>query len=296
MRKPQDGIHRRFPSADVRFFHVCCFWVVLAVFWCQQSSIAQTNDGPGPGLWNRLSGDISVVMTDAAGFFSAPLHFGSCDWGGAGIGFGIIALAATQDEAIRKIARRNRPSGTSSTALSIGRHFGSMMDAQIFSAAVYAVGFFGDDDGLRLTGRMLTEGLVLAGATRFIVGVAVGRNRPFTGRDPWTFVPAGWKEERNSFPSAHAAGACVVSTILSDRIGHPVATGLLFAMAAVTGASRLSDDQHWFSDVVAGSALGILAGRYVISRERTRKKSSSDDGSGLHVIPSPDRLTLRYDF
>jgi hypothetical protein len=34
-----------------------------------------------------------------------------------------------------------------------------------------------------------------------------------------------------------------------------------FPIAAFTGATRLSDDAHWFSDTVAGAFLGYLVGR-----------------------------------
>jgi membrane-associated phospholipid phosphatase len=176
--------------------------------------------------------------------------------------------------------------------LSIGRDFGSILHLQVGGTALYAAGLFAGEDELRITGRMLTEGLLLAGVTRIVLGVATGRTRPYLNRDPWTFSPPGWKDERQSFPSGHAAFACVASTVLADRISHPIATGVLFALAALTGVSRISDDQHWFSDVVAGSALGIAAGAYVVSRERSRRHGGSGETTGIRILPGPDRIVL----
>ena len=34
-----------------------------------------------------------------------------------------------------------------------------------------------------------------------------------------------------------------------------------FALGVVTGLSRLADDAHWFSDIVAGATVGIMFGR-----------------------------------
>jgi membrane-associated phospholipid phosphatase len=41
-----------------------------------------------------------------------------------------------------------------------------------------------------------------------------------------------------------------------------------FAMAGVTAASRVTDNQHWTSDVVFGAALGMACGRTVTRRLR----------------------------
>lgn len=47
-----------------------------------------------------------------------------------------------------------------------------------------------------------------------------------------------------------------------------------FLLAAGVGASRLSDDVHWASDVVAGATLGIWMG-YAYSSESTIMSKSS---------------------
>ena len=46
-----------------------------------------------------------------------------------------------------------------------------------------------------------------------------------------------------------------------------------FAIASYTAASRITDNQHWTSDVVFGAALGMVCGRTVTVRLRETKVS-----------------------
>jgi membrane-associated phospholipid phosphatase len=46
-----------------------------------------------------------------------------------------------------------------------------------------------------------------------------------------------------------------------------------FAIAGYTAASRITDNQHWTSDVVFGAALGMVCGRTVTVRLRETKVS-----------------------
>jgi undecaprenyl-diphosphatase len=77
----------------------------------------------------------------------------------------------------------------------------------------------------------------------------------------------GWKRFRRngdrSFPSSHVAGpvALLTATWLNSprRARLAVAVALGAVMAAI-GVERLRDGAHWPSDVLAGTAMGVLAG------------------------------------
>jgi membrane-associated phospholipid phosphatase len=63
----------------------------------------------------------------------------------------------------------------------------------------------------------------------------------------------------NSFPSGHTMTIFAFSFILSWLSGNSKAGVLLFFLALVVGLSRIYLLQHFGIDVLAGSALGILA-------------------------------------
>lgn len=61
-----------------------------------------------------------------------------------------------------------------------------------------------------------------------------------------------------SFPSGHTANAFAMARLVHLRHGR--AWGMpLYALGALTAAGRLEDDRHYLSDVVMGSAVGVVA-------------------------------------
>lgn len=67
--------------------------------------------------------------------------------------------------------------------------------------------------------------------------------------------------DSDSFPSGHTATAFMTATMLHKEYGwrSPWFSIGGYTAAAVTGASRIMNNRHWMSDVVAGAAIGIGA-------------------------------------
>ena len=62
---------------------------------------------------------------------------------------------------------------------------------------------------------------------------------------------------KNSFPSGHTAAAFSGATFIHKRYGIKRAV-IPYAMATLTGFSRIDARMHYFHDVVAGAAIGGL--------------------------------------
>jgi undecaprenyl-diphosphatase len=67
----------------------------------------------------------------------------------------------------------------------------------------------------------------------------------------------------SSFPSGHATSGFLAATLLSEGSRAPLAW---YALATVVAASRVHVRIHHASDVVAGAAMGVVAGRLVLRR------------------------------
>lgn len=64
---------------------------------------------------------------------------------------------------------------------------------------------------------------------------------------------------RNSFPSGHTATAFLTATMLHKEYGwkDPWLSIGGYTAAAVTGLSRILNNRHWLTDVIAGAGIGI---------------------------------------
>ena len=63
----------------------------------------------------------------------------------------------------------------------------------------------------------------------------------------------------HSFPSGHTATSLMTATMLHKEYGWRSPWWSIggYTVAAVTGVSRIMNNAHWMSDVVAGAAIGI---------------------------------------
>lgn len=118
----------------------------------------------------------------------------------------------------------------------------------------------GDDDarfaGLRSI-RAITDTLVAAEVLR----LATGRERPAADGGSGRF-------ERGSrfgsgFPSLHSAAAWSIASVVAQRYPGWLSTAAAYGAAATVSLSRIGAREHFPSDVLAGSLLGFLVGRYV---------------------------------
>lgn len=138
--------------------------------------------------------------------------------------------------------------------------------------AAWGIGRLAHRPVLAAAGLHVTEAIVVTGALTLGAKYAFGRARPATtnDRDPYDFH--WWKgtgQGYTSMPSGHTSAAFAAASALagdwqrfapgSARFVVPA----LYTGASLVGFSRMYHDRHWGSDVLAGAALGTLAGRVV---------------------------------
>jgi membrane-associated phospholipid phosphatase len=147
------------------------------------------------------------------------------------------------------------------------------MPLTVAAVATYGVGKLAHSRTVADIGLHLTESLVATEAVSEGVRIALGRARPRASpTDSYNFRPGkGWSQfEYRAFPSLHAAVAFATAASLAEevRIRNPsaakYATPLLYAAATIPGFTRLYLDQHWASDVLAGSFVGALLGTRMV--------------------------------
>ncbi|MGH9423903.1 MAG: phosphatase PAP2 family protein, partial [Thermoanaerobaculia bacterium] len=114
------------------------------------------------------------------------------------------------------------------------------------------------------------EAVLLSGAITGVTKMVAGRARPY--KDTANSLNFGLfrgltgGSDYQSFPSGHTTAAFAFASIVSAETSHwwrgskwPIGT-IMYGGAALTGVSRIYNQFHWTSDVVAGAAIGTITG------------------------------------
>jgi hypothetical protein len=152
------------------------------------------------------------------------------------------ALASTQDQAIHDTWRRD-PSSSQQRMGSDASGFGNFWGTGIPEVTI-ALGQLIFDTN---RGIADTEGLLASTVVTYGLKFSTQRARPDS-------------DTKTAFPSGHTQIAFASATSLTKSYGWKVGIPF-FALGVFTGLSRLADNAHWLSDVVAGAGVGILFGR-----------------------------------
>src|SRR5690554_3025750 len=123
--------------------------------------------------------------------------------------------------------------------------------------AAYGVGrFVLKDPKLQTAAWQSIQALVVSAITTEGLKHLMGRARPFTGEDPFTFSPfPGSNDSYKSLPSGHASLAFAVFTPFAENYSR-----WLYAIPISVAFGRVYQNKHWFSDVVVGSSIGFISG------------------------------------
>lgn len=135
-------------------------------------------------------------------------------------------------------------------------------------------------------GLRTLESIGAAGVTGYLIKGVVGRARPYVVADTNprdVHLGRGFHDDGyTSFPSGHTLAAFAAASAASDEIRYlwphssPLITPALFTGAALSGLSRIYNDKHWASDVVAGAAVGTIVARAVVRYERGHPRNRLD--------------------
>jgi PAP2 superfamily len=163
-------------------------------------------------------------------------------------------------------------------ALDPGRIVGGVIAHVGGALGTYAVGRLTDRPRVMHIGTDLIRAGVLTQSVTHGIKFAARRTRP----DGTSL----------SFPSGHTASAFASATVLGQHYGWKARLPG-YALAGYIGASRLSENKHYLSDVIFGATIGIVAGRAVTVGQGASRVALTPvvtpggAGVALVTLPSP---------
>lgn len=160
----------------------------------------------------------------------------------AGGGVAALAVHPADHQAVNRLS--------SSTGLEDfldgGAAAGDGVTQGLAAIGVYAAGYAIRDERTKQVGTSLVEAQIVNLFMTQGIKYAANRERPDGGR--------------YSFPSGHASATFVTADVLLQEFGPKVGVPA-YAGAVYVAVSRLSEKEHYLSDVVFGAAVGLACAR-----------------------------------
>ena len=196
------------------------------------------------------------IVMDQKDIWTSPFHMNRRDaipWILAGAATG--ALIATDRRTATQL-----PNTVDQVAISKDvSNVGAVYTILPITAGLYIGGAIAHNPKARETGILGGEAALDSLIVVAVLKSVTQRPRPLESNGRGTFFTGG-----GSFPSGHSAETWALASVIAHEynknILYPITA---YGLAALVSFSRLSGQQHFASDIVAGSAIGWFIGRYV---------------------------------
>jgi len=216
---------------------------------------------------------------------SAPIRWKKDDWLTAGaVGAGIAGVMAFDEHLAFEIQERRSPATNrlSKWTTNLGA-----TDAFVISGGLVAGGLLFKDSNVTSMGREALEASVFTGLLSSVAKRAFGRKRPIEANDETAFE---FGSSNQSFPSGHTTEAFTLASVIAARSSGWIVPSLAYTAACLVAYDRLNDRAHFPSDIVAGAALGISVGRFVVHRHQPREPAAHN--VEVQVVPIRNGASL----
>lgn len=195
-------------------------------------------------LFTNLPADFAHLFTPTNGILA-----------GAG-GAASLAVHPKDDEIAADIYD---PSGARHDFFRAGATIGDGVEQNSFALGAYVVGRVAHKPGVAALGADLIDAQIVNGVITQGLKVATHRTRP--------------NGSRRSFPSGHTSATFASATVVQQHYGWKWGAPV-YAVGAYVSVSRMVDNKHWASDVVFGTAVGIVSGRAASFRYAPQRRVS----------------------
>jgi membrane-associated phospholipid phosphatase len=152
-------------------------------------------------------------------------------------------------------------------------------------AGFYVIGRL---DGQRRTeelGLHTVESVALADGITGVTKMLVGRARPYASKDNaanFQFLRGLQGRDYQSFPSGHTTSAFAFAATVTTETqrwwpgSRWIIGPVVYGGAMLTGVSRIYNQDHWASDVMAGAAVGTFTGLKLVRYMHSHPNNAID--------------------
>jgi membrane-associated phospholipid phosphatase len=155
--------------------------------------------------------------------------------------------------------------------------------------AVWLAGKASGHPGVSASALRIAGGMASSAAVSSVLKEVAGRARPYeTPADPDEFHAFSG---HTAFPSGHTTMAFSLASGIDHETRARWVPYVVYPLAGLVGWSRLRDNRHWTSDVVAGALVGLWTTHKFQVLARPGKA-----GSGVELDLAPGSASATYHF
>jgi hypothetical protein len=210
----------------------------------------QTQQSDHEGLVMR---SVKRTLEDQKELYRAPFKPANFKWDALVLG-GTAALLASDRHIEKHIGTAHQTVYQASSDLAIAG-LGATL------GGVYLWGIKGNHPHAKETGALELETLVNTFLIYTPMQLLAARQRPDEGNGNGDF----WRHHNinTSFPGGHAMFTFAMATVVSHEYPQKWVQVLAYSAASIVTVSRFMARDHWSSDMLVGSALGIGIGAHI---------------------------------
>jgi membrane-associated phospholipid phosphatase len=228
------------------------------------------------------------ILLDQKNIWLAPFHLRRNQSRELMLAGAITGAVISIDHFVGDSLASGPPGDAHAAASGIGRFSGGEYDLLV-AGGFYAFGRLARNERARATGvlgaRAVLNAILLTEGLKSISQ----RQRPST--------PNGWAlddaegeffEGGHAFPSGHSMQAWALATVVANQYRHRRwVPWVAYGLATTVSLSRMPARKHFPSDVLVGSALGYLVGRYVWKSSQPQQGATAERRwQALPYVPS----------
>jgi membrane-associated phospholipid phosphatase len=230
--------------------------------------------GPTDRVALDLTNDAVIITAGVTGavvplIFASQFAPGSCRWCGGPIGAPVNGVDDWFHSRLTTWIFSRSDANTLSSVLAYG-----VMPAAALGSALFATGPDATPGAGERNVIIIAESVAVAEGLTEAIKFTVARQRPYVhyqhvvpaGTGGSTDLPELSSDADLSFPSGHTSLAASAGTsaamlaTLEDSPAAPWLWGATGVLTVATGTLRMISESHYFSDVVAGAAIGAGCG------------------------------------
>jgi membrane-associated phospholipid phosphatase len=235
-------------------------------------------------------GYIPSLFSNFEGQVTAPFKFTTRQWIITGAAAGLTVTLLHFDNDIDKWARvQKQEHGWVNKSSPVITQFGSSYGIATVASIGLLSAVFKKQKGVQ-TSILATQALITSGAWVQLIKHFTGREDP-SASYVYSKLPGGkwWGpfaqydqdlpvyksvSSFDAFPSGHTAAAFSIATVFASQYSNIKAIPVIsYTMATLVGISRLTEHQHWASDIFVGGLIGYVCGKEVVGHYNNTHKN-----------------------